>query len=82
MYTFIRMYTVSIPMSEYVKTCTFCKQEIQMSDKEGKWLPYNKDGSTHDCRKKNGNDKVTVEALVQKLGSLGISIDLEKVMKA
>ncbi len=40
-------------MSEYVKTCSFCKKEIQMSDKEGRCLSYNKDGSTHDCKKKN-----------------------------
>ena len=25
-----------------------------MSDKSGKWLPYNQDDSVHDCKKKNG----------------------------
>ena len=25
-------------------------QEIIMSQETGKWLPYNKDGSSHDCR--------------------------------
>ena len=54
-------------MSEYVKTCTYCKNEIQMSDKEGRWLPYNKDGTTHDCKKKNGKQEITLEAVQKKL---------------
>lgn len=37
----------------YVKPCIYCKAEIEISDKEGKWLPYNKDGSAHECRKTN-----------------------------
>jgi hypothetical protein len=28
----------------------YCNQEIIMSQETGKWLPYNKDGSSHDCR--------------------------------
>jgi len=40
-------------MIEFEKTCTFCKEKIKLSDKEhGKWLPYNLDGSAHDCRPK------------------------------
>jgi hypothetical protein len=32
----------------------FCKQEIVMSDKgAGKWLPYNLDGSAHECKNQN-----------------------------
>jgi hypothetical protein len=27
--------------------------ETEMSDKEGKWLPYNLNNGPHDCRKKN-----------------------------
>lgn len=51
-------------MSEYVKECIFCKTKIRMSDKEGgKWLPYNQDGSQHDCKKKNGNEKVKVTTI-------------------
>ena len=53
-------------MSEYVKTFTYCKNEIQMSDKEGRWLPYNKDGGTHDCKKKNGKQEITLEAIQKK----------------
>jgi len=38
-----------------------------MCDKEGRWLPFSKDGSTHDCKRKNGKQEVTLEA-VQKTG--------------
>lgn len=54
-------------MSEYAKTCSFCQQVIKMNDKDGKWLPYNKNGSTHDCKK---------------LESLGIIMNTERLMKA
>jgi hypothetical protein len=38
-------------MSEYTKPCIYCKAEIRMSNKnEGKWLPYNLEGSVHDCK--------------------------------
>ena len=38
-------------MSEYTKPCIYCKADIRMSNKnEGKWLPYNLDGSAHDCK--------------------------------
>jgi hypothetical protein len=28
----------------------YCNQEIIISEEMGKWLPYNKDGSSHDCK--------------------------------
>lgn len=38
-------------MSQYKKSCMYCKNEIQMSDRSGNWLPYDLDGGTvHDCR--------------------------------
>ena len=37
----------------YEKECIFCKNKITMSKETGKWLPYEKNGNTHDC-KKNG----------------------------
>jgi hypothetical protein len=38
----------------YTKSCMFCKQEIVMSDRtSGTWLPYNLNGSVHDCKKEN-----------------------------
>ena len=64
-----------------------------MSDqKEGKWLPYNQDGSQHDCKKKNeskqdnhsngnnnGNKDISLELFLKKLESIGITIDLNKL---
>jgi hypothetical protein len=74
--------TVRVSMTEYQKECMYCKQEITMSDETGKWLPYNKDGSSHDCRN-NKNKKetqkqepskkeFTLEEVRRKLESLGI----------
>jgi hypothetical protein len=32
----------------------FCKQEIVMSDRgAGKWLPYDLNGTVHECKNKN-----------------------------
>ena len=64
----------------YIKTCSFCKKGIEMSDESGKWLPYNKDGSQHDCKKKNGKQEITLEAVQSKLESLGIIVNLERLM--
>ena len=47
----------------YNKPCMFCKQEIVMSDRgAGKWLPYNLNGSVHDC-KSSGTKKVETKPL-------------------
>ena len=72
-------------MSEYVKECIFCKAKIRMSDKEGKWLPYNQDGSQHDCKKEkkpkeNGQNQITLELVLQKLETHGIIINVERLM--
>jgi hypothetical protein len=61
-----------------------------MSDqKEGKWLPYNQDGSVHECKAKtkngngNGNNNdISVQILLKRLQSIGIIIDLEKLRNA
>jgi hypothetical protein len=46
----------------YTKSCMFCKQEIVMSDKgAGKWLPYDLNGSVHECKKENQTGTKTVE---------------------
>jgi len=69
-------------MSQYVKECIFCKTKIRMSDKGGKWLPYNEDGSQHDCKSKNGIEKeITLEMVQNKLESIGILINVERLMK-
>jgi hypothetical protein len=43
----------------------FCKHEIVMSDKgAGKWLPYDLNGSVHDCKTTStGTKKVETKAL-------------------
>jgi hypothetical protein len=88
---------VSIGMSQtYVKECVFCNQRIRMSDQKGKWLPYELDGKTHDCKKngkvkqesttqskkiptKQNNNDLSLEVVLKKLASIGITIDLEKL---
>ena len=45
-------------MSGYTNPCIFCKQEIRLSNDSGNWLPYNLDGSLHECRESvKGKDK-------------------------
>lgn len=34
----------------FEKSCSSCKKPIELSDKSGRWLPYNTDGTPHDCR--------------------------------
>lgn len=33
----------------YKKSCNFCKNEILMTEKLGKWFPLNLDNSPHKC---------------------------------
>jgi hypothetical protein len=50
----------------------------------GKWRPYNEDGTEHDCKsKKSGKEKkqVTLEMVQKKLDSIGIIINVEKLIK-
>ena len=37
-----------------------------MSDQNGRWLPYNQDGSQHDCKKKN-EDITKVNNTIKKI---------------
>lgn len=56
-----------------------------MNDETGKWLPYNLNNGSHDCRK-NGYGKgseqnhkeITWEMVQRKLESIGIIIDVDK----
>jgi hypothetical protein len=61
-----------------------------MSKETGKWLPYEKDGSSHDCRNKGKqeteakpkpNQEITLEMVQRKLESLGIIINIQRLMK-
>ena len=89
------MYTVCIPtMSNdqpYQKECTFCKNKIIMSKESGKWLPYDLNNGPHECMKKNGNgndkekqtktkQEFTLESVLKKLESIGIIINVERLM--
>ena len=72
----------------YQKECLYCKKEITMSDETGKWLPYNKDGSAHDCRtpadgtaKQEAKKQYTLDEVQKKLESIGIFINLEILMR-
>jgi hypothetical protein len=60
-----------------------------MSEEKSKgWKPYNLDGSDHTCQKKNGNgnekltnghNEVSLELVLKKLESVGLTLDLEKL---
>jgi hypothetical protein len=71
----------------YVKPCIYCKEQIEMSDKEGKWLPYNLNNGPHHCKKNNkngngnGSEEITLEMVQRKLESIGIIINVERLMK-
>ena len=52
----------------YNKSCMFCKREIVMSDRaSGNWLPYDLNGTVHECKKENqtatGTKKVEIRPL-------------------
>jgi len=53
-----------------------------MSDQTSKWLPYNEDGSVHECKAKNGNNDISIQVLLKRLKSIGIIIDPEKLRNA
>jgi hypothetical protein len=67
----------------YQKQCMYCNEKIEMSDKSGKWVAYNLNNGPHDCRKKNDKPKeeFTLEAVLKKLQSIGISVNLEELFK-
>jgi hypothetical protein len=74
----------------YHKICDYCEEEIEMSNKGGKWLPYNLNNGPHDCRERDRENKrqpeeqnhkeITLETIKKKLESIGIVIDLDKLM--
>jgi hypothetical protein len=65
----------------YTKECMYCTNKILMSKESGKWLPYNLNNGPHDCRnKETKKEEFTLEAVRKKLDSIGISLDLDKLM--
>jgi hypothetical protein len=56
-----------------------------MSNETGKWLPYDLNNGPHEC-KKNGKaseakKEFTLEAVQRKLESIGIIINVDRLMK-
>jgi hypothetical protein len=39
-------------MGEYTKLCTYCRKEIRMSERLGRWNPSDLDGGFHYCEGK------------------------------
>lgn len=55
------LYLATDMSQSYKKSCMYCNETIEMSDKaSGNWYPYNMDGTPHDCRNqtKTGTKKV------------------------
>jgi len=52
-----------------------------MSKESGKWLPYDLNNGPHDCRKKESKQEITLEMVQRKLESIGIILNVERLMK-
>jgi hypothetical protein len=78
--------TSDFPTKENPKLCNNgCGRKIYLSNDTGKWLAYNLDDTQHDCRdkdrpKKETKQEFTLDSVRKKLESIGISLDLEKLM--
>jgi hypothetical protein len=68
-------------MASYTKKCIYCQKDIKMSDETGKWTPYDKDGSVHDCRdngrreqqqQQQENQQEIIQAIFQKLDDINV----------
>lgn len=77
----------------YVKECSFCKNKITMSKESGNWLPYELNSDKkHDCRteivnvtnnkkQEHSPRQITLEMVQKKLESIGIIINIDRLMK-
>jgi hypothetical protein len=76
---------------DYTKECNFCKTKIMMSKRSGSWLPYDLNNGQHSCKPqadkttttitKQQKEQITLEALQKKLESIGIILNVERLMK-
>jgi hypothetical protein len=76
--------TTRMATKEYQKECKFCKQQIRMVETNGKWTAHNLNNGLHDCRKKEqeqNHKEITLEMVQRKLESIGIIINVERLMK-
>jgi hypothetical protein len=65
----------------YEKECTYCKNKILMSKESGSWLPYDLNNGPHECKKRQAvKQEFTLEAVQKKLASIGITLDLDRLM--
>ena len=54
----------------------FCKNEIVMSDKcAGKWLPYNLDGSVHECKNTNTSTSISTSTATKNVKTKPLSLE-------
>jgi hypothetical protein len=45
-----------------------------MTDEKGKWLPFNEDGSLHECKKTNGTDNKN--EVIEPISKSNVNLDL------
>ncbi len=62
-------------MSSFKKKCTFCGQEIQLTNDSGRWLPHNLDNTFHDCRSNENKDKSPQTQQPQNKSSSTLSLE-------
>jgi hypothetical protein len=81
-------------MAGFRKECKYCQKEIKLSNQIGKWVPYDLDGKNREKLvseprlgtetlsqyQEHGPEKFTLEEVIRKLHSLGISVDLKRLM--
>ena len=58
--------------------------KIYLDRKGGRYLPYEVDGTLHNCPKRQGKKqepkKYTLEEVIKKLESIGIIINIDRLM--
>ena len=72
----------SFPTKENPKLCqNSCGTKIYLSKKDGRYLPFELDGNVHICKKREPiKQEFTLEAVLKKLQSVGITVKLEELM--
>ena len=77
----------SFPTKENPKLCqNSCGTKIYLAKKGNKYLPYNLDDTIHTCPKREPikqetkQQEFTLEAVLKKLASTGITVNLEELM--
>jgi hypothetical protein len=77
---------------DYPKKCNRCGLDIIMSKRSGNWKAYEINNGAHICNNGNNNkkqeipaekipNKITLAMVTKKLESIGIIINVERLMK-